>query len=193
VPVEHPLRELFREVTHRAFDDFRGLYDPGVEVHIADAILSEFVHVDRLYKVRDSSGAVLSELADVVSEARSSGSSSGVERDLEIHQHTGDYALFVAGLYPESIERRRPVDAKPLLVFVGSSMVRLDRPRDYYIVEGRSAYSHVSRIYERLDPPRSGVFHRLSSRFEEYLEVMGCIRDHLRRSPEPGGEAGLIR
>ena len=31
-----------------------------------------------------------------------------------------------------------------------------------------------------LDESRSGVFHRLSNRFEEYLELMGLIRGYIR-------------
>lgn len=181
IPQEHPLRRLFRSITKQAFSRFSGIYHPAVEQHISDEVLSEFVHVDRIHRVRNSSGEQLKSLPELALEARSGKSCAGVERDLELHQHTGDYALFVAGIFPEYIEeRRRPIDVKPLLACVGSSIVALDHPRDYYVVEGRSAYSHVARIYRSLDPPRSGVFDRLANRFEDYLDLMQCISGYLK-------------
>ena len=183
IPEEHPLRRLFRSITKKAFSRFAGIYHPAVEQHISDEVLSEFVHIDRIHRIRDASGKQLKSLPEMALEARTGQSCAGVERDLELHQHTGDYALFMAGIFPECIEgRRRPIDAKPLLACVGSSVVALDRPRDYYIVEGRSAYSHVARIYRSLDPPRSGVFDRLANRFEDYLDLMECIRGYLKDS-----------
>ncbi len=184
-PENHPLRDLFRAVTRKAFRGFRGIYHPDVEIHITDEVLSEFVHVDRIHKVRDRRGRRLTDLAEMALETRAS-SSSGLERDLELHQHVGDFALFIAGLFPESLERRAPRAASPLLACVGSTVVALDHPRDYYIVEGRSAYAHVARVYENLDPARTGLFDRLAKRFEEYLEVMGRIKSFLHDAPAGG-------
>jgi hypothetical protein len=136
--------------------------------------------MDRIYRLRDRTGRQLRELTEMAVEKHSSGAASGLERDLEVHQHVGDYALFMAGLFPEFIERRRRNVDKPLLSYVGSVVVTLNQPRDYYIVEGRSAYSHVARLYTKLDSGRSTVFERLSKRFEDYLDLMGCIRAELR-------------
>lgn len=192
VPRGHPLHQLFRSVTRRAFSSFRGLYHPDVETHISDEILTEFVHVDRIYRIRDEGGRRLSDLSEMSLERRQSSPSRGVERDLEIHQHTGDFALFMAGLFPEGMERRQSTNPKPLLACIGSTMVSLRQPRDFYIVEGRSAYSHVSRLYERMESPRCGLFQRLSNRFEEYLDLLGWIRDYLKEVPGQEGEAGAI-
>ena len=183
VPREHPLRRFFRDITKQAFSRFTALHHPDVELHISDEVLAEFVHVDRIHRFRDSSGRRLSNLTDMTLEARAGRGHGGVERDLELHQHTGDYALFMAGLFPEWVEKGRSTASTPLLACVGSTVVSLDRPRDYYIVEGRSAYSHVAKLYRTLNPPRSGLFDRLSNRFEDYLDLMGCIRDYLKNTP----------
>lgn len=187
----HPLRVLFRSVTRQAFDRHRALHHPDVESHIRDEILGDFVHMDRIYRLRDREGTQLTDLSEMALEERDPEGSRGLERDLEIHQYVGDYALFMAGLFPEFIERRRPDGQKPLMVYVGSLLVTMERPADYYIAEGSSAYSYVARMYNRMNSGKSRVFHRLSSRFDEYLELMGIIRellrDHAAKTESEGG------
>ncbi|MBI4585665.1 MAG: hypothetical protein HY717_16765 [Planctomycetes bacterium] len=193
IPENHSLRRLFRSATRRAFEERQNLYEPAIEAHIADEILSGFVHVDQIHRIKDSSGRRLTDLTELALEGRLSSRMRGLERDLEVHQHAGDYALFLAGLFPESIKHRHVRRDSPLLVYVGSLLVTIQQPMDYYIVEGRSAYSRVSDIYKELDSSRSHLFHRLSIRFEEYLDLMHLIRDYL--GTEPGFETveGMIR
>lgn len=180
-PSGHPLRAFFRAVTGRAFDRFQALHDPAVEDHISDGILAEFVHVDRIHPIRDEDGQAITELSELSQRTHNmSPQCSGFERDLEVHQHVGDYALYMAGIFPEHLERHASHNPMPLLACVGSSVFSMSEPVDFYIVEGRSAYSHVSKLYRALDETRSGVFHRLSNRFEDYLELMGLIRDFIR-------------
>jgi hypothetical protein len=180
-PREHALRSFFRAATSWAFARHRGLHAPAIEDHISDGILAEFVHVDRIHSLRDDDGEQLAELSDMAQEGlQTTVARSGIERDLEVHQHVGDYALYMAGIFPEFLEREAAQNPTPLLACVGSAVVSMREPVDYYIVEGRSAYSHVSKLYRALDSTRSGVFHRLSNRFEEYLELMGLIRGYIR-------------
>ena len=180
-PREHPLRTFFRAATSWAFARHRGLHEPAIEDHISDGILSEFIHINRIHSIRDEEGEPVSDMSGMAQESlQTSAARSGIERDLEVHQHVGDYALYMAGIFHEYLEREAASNPTPLLACIGSAVVSMREPVDYYIVEGRSAYSHVSRLYRSLDSTRSGVFHRLSNRFEEYLELMGLIRGYIR-------------
>ena len=192
VPDDHALRTLFREAARHAFERYRALHDPAIEEHICEEVLGDFVHMDRIYRLHDREGQRLTDLASMAQQPREDAAASGLERDLEVHQHVGDYALFIAGLFPEFIARYENRPDLPLLVCVGSTVVALQEPVTYYIVEGRSAYSHVSRLYKVFDSTRSGVFHRLSMRFEEYLGVMRDIRDYIRQRPEMEDVQGII-
>ncbi len=193
VPENHALRRLFRSATRRAFEERQNLYEPAIETHITDEILSGFVHIDQIHRIVDSSGRRLMDLADLALEGRLSSPMQGLERDLEVHQHAGDFALFTAGLFPESIAHRHVRRDSPLLVYVGSLLVTIQQPMDYYIVEGRTAYSRVSDIYKELDSSKAHLFHRLSIRFEEYLDLMHLIRDYLGSQPGFETVEGIIR
>lgn len=187
IPTNHALRDYFRQATRRAFRRYRALHHPEIERHISEEVLGDFVHMDRIYRLRGEDGKPLTEIGDMAIEKRRVADRSGFERDLEVHQQVGDYALFMAGLFPEFIEGRESRAEKPLLAYVGSLLKALEEPRDYYIVEGSSAYSHVSQLYRRLDSDKSNVFHRLASRFDEYLEVLGTIRAILAESVSGDG------
>ena len=192
IPQDHSLRHYFRQATRRAFSRYRALHHPEIERHIAEEVLGDFVHMDRIYRLKNEDGQRLTDITDMAIEKHRSAEQSGIERDLEVHQHVGDYALFMAGLFPEFIEPKKNKAEKPLLAYVGSILKSLNGPKDYYIVEGSSAYSHVSHLYKRLDPNKSGIFHRLASRFDEYLEVLSTIRVLLAEPAADGPQGEII-
>ncbi|MBN1421892.1 MAG: hypothetical protein JXP34_24175 [Planctomycetes bacterium] len=179
IPRDHPLRDLFRGATREALGRLPALDDPGVAAHISDEILSSLVHVDRIYRLRDRRGRRLTELAEMTAEGRLPPRASGFERQLEVRQHIGDFALFMTGLFPETLERWGSRPEQALVAKVGSVLVPFRRMVDYYIAEGRSAYAATSAMVRPLDADRSRVFGRLAERFEAYMEVMGLIRGSL--------------
>ena len=65
----------------------------------------------------------------------------------EARKHIGDYALFIVGLYPESLTRRR----------------RAVSP-EYYIAQGKEAYLIVAEM-DRTKPTET-LFRKLSDQFE---------------------------
>lgn len=181
VPRKHPLRKLFRWATREAFRQLSDLADQRVETYIAEDVLGELVHVDRLYWLRDARGRRLTELAEMVLEKRGT-ASSGLEREMEVNQHIGDVALFTAGLFPEGLDRR-PAPTAPLLAHVGDVLVPCSRQLDYYLAEGKYAYRRAGELWERLSPERSWLFGHLAHRFEGYVGAMGLIRAYLHTDP----------
>ena len=181
VPRTHPLRKLFRWATRKAFRELSDLADRRVERYISEEILGELVHADRIYLIKDARGRRLTELAEMVTERRGE-ARSGFERELEVTQHIGDFALFTAGLFPEGLDRK-PSESMPLLARVGHVLVPCSRQLDYYLAEGRAAYRKASELWGRLSPERSSLFDRLSERFEGYVGAMGLIRFYLREDP----------
>jgi hypothetical protein len=181
VPRTHPLRRLFRWATREAFRQLPDLADRRTETYIAEEVLGELVHVDRIYLVRDARGRRLTDLAEMVYETSGTGG-SGLERELEVNQHVGDFALFTAGLFPEGLDRRPPATV-PLLARVGGVLVPCSRQLDYYLTEGRYGYRRAAELWERLSPDRAGVFRRLAHRFDGYVGAMGLIRCYLHEDP----------
>jgi len=192
IPLDHPLRDLFRGATRKALDRRPALDDPGVAAHISDEILCSLVHVDRIYRLRDRGGRRLTDLAEMTAEGRLPPRASGFERQLEVRQHIGDFALFMAGLFPEALDRAGPRPEDALIAKVGSVFVPFRRVYDYYIAEGRSAYAATSEMVRSLDADRSRVFGTLADRFEAYVGVMGLIRSLLSSSAYFREVEGLI-
>src|SRR4029450_7610695 len=88
-------------------------------------LLVDFTHIDNLYRVGDAKGRRLEYLVDF---------QLGSQRGDKAHaggtqKHLGDYALFIVGMFPESLQRRR----RPIGL-------------DYYVAQGKQAYMTVSTM-----------------------------------------------
>ena len=102
LPVEHPLRTLFAGLTEHAFVAQMGIADPPLVDYITD-LLARFLHVDNVYRLRDSAGRPISELALMAMEAEKLPPEGRTRR--EYHRHIGDFALYWSGLFPEAVDR----------------------------------------------------------------------------------------
>src|SRR5437016_11685025 len=106
---EHPLRRLFAGLTEHAFVTTLGVADPRL-VDYLSLLLSRFVHIDALYRLRNAKGRRLEEVADMVFEAEALPPEGRTRR--EVHRHIGDFTLFWTGVYPEMLKRLRSVLTK---------------------------------------------------------------------------------
>ena len=70
-PPEHPLRRLFAGLTEQTFLSTLGLADPPLTDYLSE-LLSRFVHVHAIYRLRDAAGRRLEEVAEMMIEATSS-------------------------------------------------------------------------------------------------------------------------
>src|SRR6476646_9718994 len=100
---ERPLRLYFSGLTEHTFMADLGVADPPL-IDYLSALLSRFVHVDAIYKLR-AAGRRLEEVAEMLMEVESLPPEGRTSR--EMHRHIGDFTLFWTGVYPEVLKRMR--------------------------------------------------------------------------------------
>jgi hypothetical protein len=132
---------MFRTLTEMGFEHI-DVHDRDLIRYVAD-LLVEFIHVDNLFRLRDQQGRRLEHLVDMLLDLRDQAPAD----EREARKHIGDYTLFIVGLYPESLTRRR----------------RAVTP-EYYIAQGKEAYLIVAEM-DRTKPTET-LFRKLSDQFE---------------------------
>ena len=155
IPENHPLRHLFRNLTEASFEQV-GHTDPELTVYVT-GLLVDFTHMDNLYRVRDAKGRRLEYLVDFQLESQRGDKAHA--RDTQ--KHLGDYALFIVGMFPESLQRRR----RPI-------------SPDYYVAQGKQAYATVSTM-DGLRPT-AALFRKLADQFETCVCALNIEKDWLR-------------
>lgn len=188
IPEQHPLRILFREATdwafrHGCFPEVRAR-DARLKGYVSEDLLVRFLHVDQLYRLRDTRGRPLADVGEMLI----SGEAEGVSRELRtlaVQRHIGDYTLFITGLFPESLERvRRDWRRKDsVLVQLGDLVVPFRDPGVYYEEAGRRAYRRAADIGAEIGLTQAEVFEKLSEFFRAYVGLLGLIRMYLDASP----------
>jgi len=155
-----PIRRLFAGFVEHAFYSHVGLCDPKVVDYVVWMLL-EFVHVDRLYRLRDASGRRIETLAEMI-ELRAEGDQRPRITEREFHRYIGDFALFWTGLFPSAVERPKRAPNPDYLV--------------RYVDQGKESYAIASSLSSgNTDPPRS-VLKRLSQEFETCAHALGIVR-----------------
>ena len=155
VPADHPIRKMFRSLTEMSFEQV-DLRDRDLMGYVAD-LLVDFVHIDNLYRLRNERGHRLEHLVDMLLEMPDQGPADEREK----RKHIGDYALFIVGLYPESLTRRR----------------RAVSP-EYYIAQGKEAYLVVAEM-DRAKPTET-LFRKLSEHFEYCVTALNLEKTVLQ-------------
>jgi hypothetical protein len=164
LPETHPLHRLFRGLTESTFLDELGIGDPKLVGYVAD-LLARFVPSSEIWKIRDATGTRVNRVAAMVAEAESSADD---ERRRECHRHVGDFTLFWTGVYPEALDKLRPIDSPDHLI----SFQELGK-RSYYLAS-------------TLTSEQSDVLLRLSVEFETCAFGLSRVRREWERF-EPGG------
>lgn len=154
IPEHHPLRHLFWRLTEASFEQI-GLPDPELMTYVS-GLLVDFTHTDHLYRVRDAQGRRLEYLFDLQLESQRGDRAHA----RETQKHLGDYALFIVGLFPESLKRRR----------------RAVTP-EYYVSQGKQAYATVSEM----DSPRpsAALFRKLAAHFETCVGALHVEKEFI--------------
>ena len=162
----HPLELFFQQAVRNSYEGKLGLNDPDATAYVA-RLLCEFSESDKLYMVRDEAGHPIEELEEMVHAADPvHGSAPSFDAERARRKHIGDYALFVAGMYPEAmgssrrLRRRQPSLGE--LILAGKE--------SYYIVSQFNLFE-----YEQEAP----LFARLSDRFERYILGLTLVREEL--------------
>ena len=173
----HPLFRLLAELTQRNFTANLGWPDTEVIGYLAE-VLVDFVHVDRLYRIRDARGRRVEEVAEMLAEGDILHRADSLERERTVHKHIGDYTLFMAGVFPEFVRRLR----------TSKVLIPADAFLDYVQV-GKRSYRIVSEFPSEFPGGPSPLFRKLSENFELCVFGLGYVRADLDRLRDPRFQA----
>lgn len=166
-----PLRKLFAGLVEQAFFVEIGVCEPRLTEYLVD-LLIDFVHSDKLYRIRDLQGRRVETVVGMLAAAERERQGGSEADPLGIYRHIGDFALFWTGVFPEGLRRRRGVNPDQLLS---------------YVDQGKESYARASELTdEDSEPPRS-LLRWLSRDFEVCAHGLGVVR----RSWEDGKLAGF--
>ena len=172
VPESHALQSLFGELVNLHFDQEIGLRDSEVQDYIVN-MLAEFCETDQLFKIRNANQRSLDDVGEMLLEADPVyGPTPSFDRERQVRKHIGDYTLFLAGMFPESINHFR---------------LRRQRLENFvdFIKAGKESYFIVSKFdqfeYARLAP----LFGKLSLEFESCVYGLNLVKGDLDEMQHP--------
>jgi hypothetical protein len=149
------LEEYFQGSLDTALNQHRVQADDAT-VHYVVRLLISFLRSDSLYE-RTPEGYMIRPLASFYAEALEG---PGDEARRNAMRRLGDVALFIAGVFSDSLNRKA-VDV------------------DYYIAMGGSAYGYLSSTLR--GSPRGQaygpIFDELAQKFGDFVEVLGEVSD----------------
>lgn len=168
------MRQLFTTITERSFLERLGWPDLEVISYLSD-LLTDFAHIDSLYRIRDAVGRPVEDVAEMLAEASLFARASSLDREREVHKHIGDYTLFMTGLFPRAVERMGRPGGPP----------RVDALIDY-TETGKRSYRIVAE-YATVEGGKAGpLFRKLSAHFELCAYGLGYVREDLEKPPASG-------
>ncbi len=157
--------EVFREMVEEALSRQRVRASEETAFYLVE-LLTGFLHTRHLFPPDSPGSPTLVELL-----AESLEASPAVR--LAAFRRMGDFALFVAGFFVDSLSRK--------LVDV-----------DYYVAMGGGAYAHASRLARSLGSRE--IFENLSRGFVRYMDVIAEVGERSQLSAARGaGDQGLLR
>ena len=166
--IGHPLRRFFKEMVTRRFDTDLRLPDPRLAEYVS-GLLADFTHVDSLYRIRDARGRRLEDVGEMLLESNPLLGADSFDRERAVRKHVGDYVLFMAGLFPESLTGRR------------LKQVRLDSFVDY-VKAGKESYGVVAAFDQFEYVGEAPLFRKLAENFELCVFGLNLVKEDLARS-----------
>lgn len=158
----HPLWKLFNELVARRFYD-----DAQVSVYVA-GLLTEFVHVNCLYRIRNARGKRLEEVGEMLIESNPLLEGRSFEHEREVRKHIGDFTLFLTGLFPEYVA------ALP------RKGLRLDSIIDY-VRAGKESYRVVAAFDQFEYRREAPLFRLLAETFELRVHGLNLVKQDLEQ------------
>src|SRR6476646_10516856 len=172
IPEAHPLQQLFVELVGRHYAEEIGLRDPQLVAYVSH-LLAEFCDAEQLFKLRNAAGRQLSDVGEMLLESDPVfGPAPSFDRERQVRKHIGDYTLFFAGMFPESINHLR---------------LRKNRLESFvdWMKAGKESYYIVSKFdcfeYTKVAP----LFECLSDHFEQCVHGLNCVKNDLEEMQHP--------
>jgi hypothetical protein len=168
----HPLQKMFVEMVGRHYAEEIGLRDPQIVAYVAH-LMTEFCDAEQLFNIRTAAGKQLSDVGEMMLESDPVyGPAPSFDRERQVRKHIGDYTLFFAGMFPESINHYR------------LRRNRLEGLIDW-MKAGKESYYIVSKFeyfeYAKVAP----LFASLSSHFEECVYGLNRVKNELLEMQHP--------
>jgi hypothetical protein len=162
------IEQYFAGLTENTFLTELGVVDPPMVDYITD-LLVRFIRSDVVHRIRSVTGRPVLTLTEMSAEA----AHRLGDAKREVHRHIGDFTLFWAGVYPESLRREETDDQQQFEIFCR---------------HGRRSYQIAASIETEDEVPAPEVLQRLSDRFD--LCTYG-LRE-IRRQWESNGDGGRL-
>lgn len=164
----HTLEPFFQQMVRNSYDGRLGIHDTAITQYVA-RLLCEFSESDKLYKVRDDEGRPLLTLdAMVLAADPVHGTAASFDEERAVRKHIGDYALFLSGMYPESMDAYRK---------------RYGKHSYRELVEvGKESYYIVSQFDLEEYAEEAPMFRRLSGWFDRCIYGLRLVRDELMQN-----------
>jgi len=168
----HPLQQLFQDLVGRHYAEEIGIRDPQVVGYVS-TLLAEFCDAEQLYKIKGVMNRPLSDVGEMMLESDPVyGPAPSFDRERQVRKHIGDYTLFFAGMFPESINHFR-LRRQRLENFVEWMKAGKE---SYYIV---SKFEHFE--YAKVAP----LFAILSKNFESCVYGLNMVKNDLDEMQHP--------
>lgn len=164
---KHPLRRLFAGLTEQTFMIRLGMADTQL-VDYLSLLLSRFIHMDAIFRLRDAQGKQLSEVAEMLFEAEALPPEGRTRR--EYHRHIGDFTLFWTGVYPEALRKLQSSWLKDHLL--------------NYTEQGKRSYFIASTFEDEPYREEAPLLRRLSEEFELCAYGLTQVRMELEKIGE---------
>ncbi len=153
LPENHPIRQFFRILTERALIQTK-FRDDDILFYLAN-LLVDFVFVENLYRPGREVQQRGEYLIDMLQRA---GETEMPEKKAH-YKHVGDFSLFMLGMFPEYIARRRNALSA-----------------NYYSDFGRIGYKAAADLES--DSWRIGTFRKLAGEFESCVTSLHWVREY---------------
>ena len=164
---KHPLRKLFRRALAFGLE-----HNPTERIEVADyleeQILCEFIHTENLFKIKDEDEKSLEDISDMLAEGTVLLNAQSFEREFQVHKHIGDYTLFMLGMFPTTLSRRRGRE-----FVLGGLVVPDGSLSEHYMIQGQRSYKIASEF------THGDLFLELSSNFLLYMNVLEFVRIYI--------------
>jgi hypothetical protein len=149
-----------------------GLADPPLTDYLSE-LLSRFVSMDVIFRLRDAQGRRLEEVVAMLMEAEVLPAEGATRR--EYHRHIGDFTLFWTGVYPEMLRRLRSLTRDS---FVD------------YCEQGKRSYYIASTFEDEPYQDEAPVLRRLSEGFELVAFGLTQVRRQWEQKRLDSGRGG---
>ncbi len=172
IPETHSLQELFQDLVGRHYAEEIGIRDPQVIAYVSH-LLAEFCETDQVHKIRNAYDRPLDDVGEMLIESDPVyGPAPSFDRERQVRKHIGDYTLFFAGMFPESINNFR---------------LRRHRLENFvdWMKAGKESYYVVSKFehfeYAKVAP----LFANLSRNFESCVYGLNMVKNDLQEMQHP--------